>query len=299
MTLTLGEFEQLVLLALVRLGADAYGVTICDDIVDRTGRDVSLGAVYKTLERLEDKGLVASRLGEPTPERGGRRKKHFRLAAAGQRALKAIHRRLRSMTEGPRRGFQAVAERRWAAGASPRIARWLITALLPDPLREPVLGDLEEQFASVVRAEPVRRLAPLLGPGASPHYPRPRRFVALPATPAGPSRPLLSGGSDMGAILRDFRLGLRVAVRSPGYAAITALTLALAIGANTLLFSIANPLLVRALPLKDAATLGWIMASNPEREIVRGQSSLPDFLEWRASLKGFSRSRPTSSAAAR
>ena len=55
-TLTLGEFEQLVLLALVRLGADAYGVTICDDIVDRTGRDVSLGAVYKTLERLETRG---------------------------------------------------------------------------------------------------------------------------------------------------------------------------------------------------------------------------------------------------
>ena len=99
-TLTLGDFEQLVLLALVRLGADAYGVTICDDIADRTGRDVSLGAVYKTLERLETKGLIASRLGEPTPERGGRRKKHFKLAAAGQRALKESIGGLRSMTEG-------------------------------------------------------------------------------------------------------------------------------------------------------------------------------------------------------
>ena len=70
----LGEFEQLVLLALVRLGTDGYGVSIADDIAERTSRDVSLGAVYKTLERLEDKGLVASRIGDPTPERGGRRR---------------------------------------------------------------------------------------------------------------------------------------------------------------------------------------------------------------------------------
>lgn len=98
--LVLGEFEQLVLLALIRLGHDAYGVTICEDIADRTRRDVSLGAVYKTLERLEDKGLVSSRLGEPTPERGGRRKKHYRLVAAGQRALKHSISGLRSMTEG-------------------------------------------------------------------------------------------------------------------------------------------------------------------------------------------------------
>jgi PadR family transcriptional regulator, regulatory protein PadR len=98
--LVLGEFEQLVLLALVRIGQDAYGVPICEDIVDRTGREVSLGAVYKTLERLEDKGLVSTRLGEPTPERGGRRKKHYRLAAAGQRALKHSISGLRSMTEG-------------------------------------------------------------------------------------------------------------------------------------------------------------------------------------------------------
>jgi PadR family transcriptional regulator PadR len=96
----LGEFEQLVLLALVRQGADAYGVSICDDIAGRTGRDVSLGAVYKTLERLEDKGLVASRVGQPTRERGGRRKKHYRLLAAGHRALRQSLAALRRMTDG-------------------------------------------------------------------------------------------------------------------------------------------------------------------------------------------------------
>ncbi|MEZ5317355.1 MAG: helix-turn-helix transcriptional regulator [Vicinamibacterales bacterium] len=97
---TLGEFEQLVLLALLRLGEDAYGVTLCQDIADRTGRDVSLGSVYKTLERLEDKGLVASRVGEPTAERGGRRKKHYRLQALGQQALQQSLAALRNMTEG-------------------------------------------------------------------------------------------------------------------------------------------------------------------------------------------------------
>ena len=97
---TIGEFEQLVLLALFRVGKDAYGVSIWREIADRTGRDVSLGAVYKTLERLEDKGLVGSREGAPTPERGGRRKKHYRLMAAGHRALSQSLAALRRMTDG-------------------------------------------------------------------------------------------------------------------------------------------------------------------------------------------------------
>jgi DNA-binding PadR family transcriptional regulator len=98
--IVLGDFEQLVMLALLRQGSDAYGVSICDDITARTGRDVSLGAVYKTLERLEDKGLVSGRFGEPTAERGGRRKKHFKLMAAGQRALRQSVAALRNMTDG-------------------------------------------------------------------------------------------------------------------------------------------------------------------------------------------------------
>jgi PadR family transcriptional regulator PadR len=99
-TSALGEFEQFVLLALVRQGNDAYGVPVCKDIADRTGRDVSLGAVYKALDRLENKGFVQSRLGEPTPERGGRRKKHFKVLAAGHRALTQSLVALRRMTDG-------------------------------------------------------------------------------------------------------------------------------------------------------------------------------------------------------
>jgi DNA-binding PadR family transcriptional regulator len=83
----LGEFEQLILAALIRLGNDAYGVTIHDELVERAGRDVSFGAIYATLDRLEQKGFVSSRRGDPTPERGGRAKRFFRIEAPGLRAL--------------------------------------------------------------------------------------------------------------------------------------------------------------------------------------------------------------------
>ena len=96
----LGDFEQLVLLALVRLGDRAYGVAIHDEIVERGGRDVTVAAVYKTLERLEDKGFASSSLGEPTPERGGRRKKYFRILPVGRRALRHAIASLRRMADG-------------------------------------------------------------------------------------------------------------------------------------------------------------------------------------------------------
>lgn len=96
----LGEFEQLVLLALVRLGDDGYGVSIHQEIVRRARREVSVAAVYKTLDRLEQKGLAVSSLGEPTAERGGRRKKYFRVQPAGRRALKESLASLRRMADG-------------------------------------------------------------------------------------------------------------------------------------------------------------------------------------------------------
>jgi len=83
----LGEFEQHVLAALLRLRDNAYGVTIRREIAERTGRDVAIGAVYATLDRLERKGFVSSRAGESTPERGGRAKRYFKVEAPGIRAL--------------------------------------------------------------------------------------------------------------------------------------------------------------------------------------------------------------------
>jgi DNA-binding PadR family transcriptional regulator len=96
----MGEFEQLVLLALLRLGNDAYGMEVRVEIERRTRREVSYGAVYTTLDRLERKGFVAHRKGEATAERGGRAKKYFGVRPAGREALRATQRALTEMWEG-------------------------------------------------------------------------------------------------------------------------------------------------------------------------------------------------------
>jgi DNA-binding PadR family transcriptional regulator len=96
----LGEFEQIVLLAIVRLEADAYGVPIRRDIAARTGRALTVGALYRTLDRLEDKGYVSSAFSDPTPERGGRSKRYFKVTAPGLRTLRASRKALTAMWEG-------------------------------------------------------------------------------------------------------------------------------------------------------------------------------------------------------
>lgn len=84
----LGDMEHLVLLAILRLGPDAYGIPILEEVRARSGRRVSRATVYVALKRLEEKGLLTSRLGDSTPERGGRAKRFFKLKAAGLRALR-------------------------------------------------------------------------------------------------------------------------------------------------------------------------------------------------------------------
>lgn len=96
----LGEFEHMVILAILRLADRAYGVTVRQEIEVRTHREVSIGAIYATLDRLEAKGYVTSRLGEPTPERGGRSKRFFRVTAKGVTAVNRTQSALHSMTEG-------------------------------------------------------------------------------------------------------------------------------------------------------------------------------------------------------
>lgn len=98
----LGEFEQLILLAILRLGDDAYGVTIRAELASRAGRTVAPGALYTTLERLETKGLIASQMSDRTPQRGGRAKRLVTVTAAGTealtRALRAYGRLLDGLT---------------------------------------------------------------------------------------------------------------------------------------------------------------------------------------------------------
>lgn len=96
----LGEFEQLVMLTVLRLDDGAYTAAVRQELLARAGRDVSPGAVFTTLERLESRGLVASRYGDPTAERGGRRKRFYRLRAEGRRALARSLDTMRRVAEG-------------------------------------------------------------------------------------------------------------------------------------------------------------------------------------------------------
>jgi PadR family transcriptional regulator, regulatory protein PadR len=96
----LGEFEQIVLLAILRLRDHAYGVSIRAEISQCTGRQVAPGALYTTLERLESKALVRSHTGDPTPERGGRAKRFYRVSAAGLAAITEAQRAYQRLLEG-------------------------------------------------------------------------------------------------------------------------------------------------------------------------------------------------------
>jgi DNA-binding PadR family transcriptional regulator len=97
---SLGEFEQAVLLAVAHLDDDAYGVTIRREIESRTRRTVAVGALYTALDRLERKGLVTSTMSDPTPERGGRSKRHFTITSAGEGALRQSREFLNQMWAG-------------------------------------------------------------------------------------------------------------------------------------------------------------------------------------------------------
>src|SRR5215831_14026781 len=96
----LGEFEYLLLTAAARLGADAYGVAIRQEIQEATGRPCSIGALYTTLDRLESKGLVKTWMGDPTPQRGGRPKRMVRVTAEGIREATAFYNAVKRVSRG-------------------------------------------------------------------------------------------------------------------------------------------------------------------------------------------------------
>ena len=102
----LGELEQLVMLAVIRAGDDAYGVSIRREIEERGGRALTLGTVHKTLSRLEDKRLLDSHTGDPTPVRGGRRKRVFSVTKSGRVALREALDVTRRMARGLDLGWE-------------------------------------------------------------------------------------------------------------------------------------------------------------------------------------------------
>jgi PadR family transcriptional regulator PadR len=97
---SLGEFEQVVLLAILRLGENAYGVTIRSEIAQCTGREPAPGALYTALDRMEAKGLVQSRLGDPTPQRGGRAKRYMKVTKGGLAAVVSVQRSYQRLLQG-------------------------------------------------------------------------------------------------------------------------------------------------------------------------------------------------------
>ena len=160
----------------------------------------------------------------------------------------------------------------------PLAARLLLR--LTDPrVREYLAGDLEESFAALRAADGMSRA---------------RRWSvrqALAAAVQHPWKPVATtrprGDGLMRTMLQDLAFGVRMVRRQPSFSFVVVMTLALAIGANTVIFSFANVLLLRPLPLRDTATLGWIFAVDPHRGGDRGPLSIPEFLDYRASLTSF------------
>jgi PadR family transcriptional regulator, regulatory protein PadR len=103
----LAELEQAVLLATLRLDGDGYGLTIRDEITRATGRELAIGTIHKTLTRLEAKELVLSRMGDASPHRGGRAKRHYAVTTSGVRELKASLRGIRRLAAGLRLGLDS------------------------------------------------------------------------------------------------------------------------------------------------------------------------------------------------
>jgi PadR family transcriptional regulator PadR len=102
----LGEFEQLVLMSLLRLGNGAYGASIRRDIQERTNREVAIGTIYMTLTRLVEKRMICSYVGNPSRHRGGRRRRHYLMDSDGQRALGRAYRTFKAMSEGIERDLE-------------------------------------------------------------------------------------------------------------------------------------------------------------------------------------------------
>ncbi len=276
----MGEFEQAVLLAILHLGADAYGMEVRTCIEERTGRDVSIGAVYTTLERLTRKGFISSRVGEPTAERGGRAKRFYAVEESGREALNDAQEFMSRMRSGVdlevAGGGEAGSMRGPRRTRPPMLAEWILTRLAPRAMRDHLVGDLAQEFGARVQRGG-RRLPAVrwyLGQvvRSVPHLLWER----------------LSGGESPGSVwsLIDLKHALRSLRRSPTFTAVAVASLALGIGANAIVFTFVHDLLVAPLPVPQSDRLYAI-------EQVRGEGtaspwlSVPDVQDIRSSASTF------------
>jgi len=167
-----------------------------------------------------------------------------------------------------------------AMPSPPRLAGLLLRRLVRRDLLEFIEGDLNEEFA--------RRSTGNRG-AAHCWYWREAVTAALmmPRRRSGVRSSSTKGDRQMTKLVRDLRFGARALIKSPGYALVVTLTVALAIGANTVIFSFANPFLVKPLPIVDQKNLAFVYSVDPQRGMPRGRSSYLDYLDWRARLRSF------------
>ena len=278
----LGEFEQVVLLSILRLGDDAYAVSVRDEIARCTGREVSRGSIYITLDRLETKGYLKSRLADPTPERGGRAKRYYALRP---RAIEALQGQ-------PPRAGRAVARpgRRAGARMTPRLplALRLFARFVPGDLREPIAGDLTEEYLEMRdRRGAARATLWLWGQAArlawTFRWERATRGRALP--PIGEE--LRSTSYMWDALRQDVGFGFRMLRRQPGFTTVAIFALALGIGANTAIFSVVDAVLWRPLPYPAADRVMSIAEQRPRESRWFGPVAPADYFDWRRDNQSF------------
>ena len=273
---TLGEFEQMVLLAILHLGEDVYGVPIVDEIARRTGREVAPAAVYVTLRRLEEKGMLASWMGESTGERGGKARRHVsdssraRVCARHEKRSTACGAASTSICE-----VRDDATRERGPVQSPRVARAVVERVLPADVRESIAGDLDEFFQRDCRTH---------GPGrARLRYWRHATALTI--------RFAIERGRDWRTQLMhtrmswmDLKLGLRMLVKYPGLTIAGGLAIAIAIGLGAGWYDVSRDFFRPTIPLPEGDRIVEIEMRNP-RIVGDERRLLHDFMIWRQELK--------------
>ena len=247
----LGELEQIVLLAVLRLGDEAYAVPILEQIEAQTGRKVARGALYTALERLEAKGCLRSRVGDPLPERGGRARRYFTVTPAAVRALKASRLALMRLWNGLESTPMKTSPQ-WLLSR----ARHAIRDRARDGPRRPAGS-----------SSAARRGA---GTGARP-CPSPRTRVARRTASDG--EPRQSGDFFMRIFLNDVKYAWRSLFKRPLLTATVALTLALGLGANAAIFNLIDRLVLRPFPRVDPDNVVMIAETGPRLSYRRETTS--------------------------
>jgi DNA-binding PadR family transcriptional regulator len=246
----LGEFEVCVLLAVGQLGNEAYGLRVRQQLEADTGRRVAIGAVYNTLARLKEKGLLRARVEDPRPVQGGRTRTCFHLTPAGTRALTFLH-----LGADP---DDAQVEPEVRPVRLGRVQRGIVRRLAPPAEYAEIAADLEDEAAELALRADARAAWRFLWwqvlHSAGPWI---RRRAAERSARAGRSVTRMRYG-----IFSDLRLAARRLAQAPAFSALAVAMLAIGIGAVSTVFTLAHALWLKPLPYLEPQRLVWIHARH-------------------------------------